>query len=327
MEKTRKIKPHIVAVVAIFLLGSTLMNPARATGSMNLLDLLLPPLFALALLLFFAWIYNKHPDLDFFEILNRRLGKVFGRLATLVFCIFAIFTATITAADFAHEISLHALQRVPPLLIVVLVMLLALYLTSKGGATMARISVLLLVAVLGIITVIIALSAHNYVWANLTSIGRIRENSNLVSRIILYGQMIIPFMLLPFIMREENERHCIRSSCLVGYGGGILLIVVMSFHNILILGVDAYASVHYPTVVTAGVIMAGDFLQRLEAFALGISVPLAVIKLSICLCVAAKGMNAIIGKKELVREMREKGIVLPAALVSAVIFVAMIFVL
>jgi len=294
MEKTRKIKPHIVAVVAIFLMGSTLINPARATGNMNLLDLLLPPLLGLILLLFFSWIYNKHPHLDFYEILNKRLGQILGRIVALAVCGFAIYTAIITATDFAHEISLHALQRVPTWLIIALITLLALYLTAKGGATMARISVLLLAVVLGVIFVIIALSAHNYVWENITAITRLRESSTLASRLLLYGQMTIPFVLLPFVMREENERHCVRSSCLIGYGGGIVLILLMSAHNILILGIDAYASAHYPTVLTAGVIMAGDFLQRLEALALGISVPLAVIKLSICLCVAVKGVSAII---------------------------------
>lgn|GEM_PF-5852959 len=275
-------KNYVTAFVAVFMLGSLLRNPPRANDGVSYAIAILSSLFGLVIILAFAQLYKRHPGMDFFTILGQK-RSFFAAVVLLLLSVYAVFVAAAATREFVGEAVLYALPRTSPFLIAALLAVAALYLATKGAEVMGRLAVLVLVVVALVVAVIIALSAHSYDFSAMLS-GERGELLPFTAQILsAFGGIIIPLAVAPNLMRENEGHRDLARGGIIGFFGAAGLIFLAMTHNALVLGANTYAGVRYPTIFTAGLVMAGDFLQRLEALALGLTVPLSMFKMAVCI--------------------------------------------
>jgi spore germination protein (amino acid permease) len=105
---------------------------------------------------------KRFPGLDIPQIYQEVLGKVFGKLIVLLFCIFAIYYAGSTLREFVEMIKTYALPLTPISVIMASFLLTAVIISYFGFECMARISAICFIPIIAGLILILLLASPSY---------------------------------------------------------------------------------------------------------------------------------------------------------------------
>ncbi|MCX8131313.1 MAG: endospore germination permease [Clostridia bacterium] len=293
MRKEQITDKEGICLITIFTMGSTLIlgiggdakNDAWIAGIAGII-------IALPLILIYSRISSLFQGKDLFDILNIVLGKVGGKIVSILYAWYAFHLGALVIRNFGEFINTVAMPETPMLVPMLFLGLVCIAAVKSGVEVMGRLSAYFLPIVIFIILVVNILAIPQF---NISYIKPILGGG--FSPIIKGGfsafsfpfAETILFIGVLFTLKTKKSPYKV-------YFAGILfagtVIVMLTVRNIVILG-DLLGRLYFPSHVAVSRISIGDFLQRIEIAVAFVFVVCALIKSSICLFVASKGVSKI----------------------------------
>ena len=300
-----------IAIIGVFLLGSSVVTgTARAAGRDSWLATLVAMAAALPFLLVYARLCALYPGCSLFEMLEKALGKVPGRL----FCLFCVLSSGLLCAAhiriFMEFVSITALHRTPQILMGLTLALLSVWILRCGVEILGRCaSVFAVVVTLSLLlTVVLLGDVMNP--KNLLPVWTVPEDVLLRDSL---RQLSYPFTQIFFCLafagnlkKTANPRRVF----LLGFAWGGALLLMGALRDLTALGGPTYSAMLYPSYITAAIINIDGFFQRIEALMAANFMLTVLVKLCVLLLAASAGFAKLIGRQA------HRNLLLPLALLA-----------
>lgn len=293
MYKEQITDKEAISLMITFIMGTSLII---GLGGAAKQDAWIAGLLGIGMALPCFWLYSRllacFPGRDLFDILELALGKVGGRLVTLLFTWYAFHLGALVLRNFGEFVNTVAMPETPlfvPLLSIGLVSICA---ARSGVEAQARVSATLLPVVLVVLGTVLLLGIHQMNISNLKPI--LEEGWGPVFK-GAYAAFAFPFaetIVLTGIfsaLKTPKSTYKVYFSSLLLSG---IIIGLITLRNITILG-QFLGNPYFPSYMAVSRISVGNFLQRIEVTVAVVFMLGVFIKSSVCLLVASKGVAKI----------------------------------
>ncbi|HZK34338.1 MAG TPA: endospore germination permease, partial [Bacillota bacterium] len=249
--------------LAVLSIPSIVAEPAGIDGLLSVFAGGIVSLLLAGVIIVLSSRFPNHTIIEYMQIiLGKTLGKLFG-------CIIALYTLVVAAVilrGFADAMKVLLLPKTPLEFMMIAMLVTVIYQIQGGVSTIAKISEVFILPIIGVIVVLIVFSlpkVEMFRFRAILSSGLkpiILGTTSIIYAYLGYG--ILAF-LLPF-MKDKNK--------LLKYGSiGVLVPTLiytgLVFVSIGISGPKSVADLVYPTVQLARGIMAnGTFIERFDIF-------------------------------------------------------------
>lgn len=282
---------QLICLLFMFFFGSTaIMGMGPNVEQDSWIVILLSAVFALPFILIFGRLRSLYPELDFFEILERLFGPFFGRLFTLMMVWYSFHLCALVLRNFSEFNAVSVMPETPQLPLMLMMLIVTVYLAKSGIETMGKWAVLTMPIIIMVVFLTIVLSLNKM---DFTRILPIMNHD--IGKIVSSAFPFTSFPLLESVVfvcafqGSSREGGPYRGYLIaLALSTGALLCVEL--RNTFVLGTPILDSEHFPSYISAKVIQMGRLVSRLEGsismnFILG-----GVVKISVCLLAASKGL-------------------------------------
>ncbi len=302
---------QLVCLLFMFLFGSTaIMGMGPNVEQDSWISIILSALFSVPFVLLFGRLRSLYPNRSFFEVLDQLFGPLFGGLFTLLMTWYSLHLCALVLRNFSEFIVISVMPETPQLPLMLMMLAVMVYLTKSGIETMGKWAALTMPVIVLVVILTILLSLNNMEFSRILPVMG-HDFSKIVAS-------AFPFLSFPFL--EIVVFVCAFQGCgrqggayrgyLIALAIAFLALLFVELRNILLLGFPLLDSSHFPSYVAAKAIKLGKLISRLEGsismnFILG-----GVIKTSVCLLAATKGIA------HLFQLERPAGLLLPIGLLA-----------
>lgn len=290
MRKEQITDREAFCLLFLFISGSTLILGIGAEAKNDAwMSAIVGALLVLPMISIYARIISLFPGKDLFEIVECVLGKVLGKIVSLIYIWYAFHLGAMVIRNFGAFIKTVAMPETPIRVSLLGLGLLCIYVVKSGVEVMARFSTYLFPLVVVIIVVVQLLAIPSFEPEFLKPI----LGNGLVP--ILkggYSAFTFPFaetILLTgafFSLKNKKSPYKVYFPALLFT---CLLIVALIIRNIMILG-GTISFAYFPSHEAVSRIHVGDFIQRIELTVALVFMVGVFIKSALCLLVASRGV-------------------------------------
>ncbi|ERJ13290.1 GerAB/ArcD/ProY family transporter [Haloplasma contractile] len=311
MQKELITSKQGISIMILFLFGSTVVVGSGGDAKQDAwIAIILGFFFSLP----FIWLYGKiletFPGKDLFEVIIEVFGLSFGKLIILLFSWYAIHLGALVVRNFTEFIHIVSLTSTPQYVIAAFMGLISIYMVKSGVEVMGRWASFMLPFILIIIYINIGLLIKDMNWLNLKPVlydgfkPLIKPSFSVFS--FPFAETVLFTAVLSSLKLKQNTSYgkVFFISALIG---GVTILLA-TLRNLLILGSHTTEVLFFPSFTANKIINIGDILERVEISISMVFLLSGLIKLSICLLVASKGVSKLFNFKEI------KDIVTPVAL-------------
>lgn len=277
--------------------GGLVFGVGGDTGRDAWITLILSFLTSVPLLLIYIRILSLFPQMDFYDIIRLVLGKWVGGFLLLLFVLYALWQGAFCLRSVSEFFIQTTLPNPPWLLLPAVFLLAAIMLLRQGGLVQGKWGVAAVTVMSVVFLLTLAAAFKDFRYGGLLPL--LRKEPQTMFRGI-YETASVPFLegvlFLPFLSREGRGVH--RGKVLLGgsaAAGGFLLLITL--HNILLLGESMLDRVYFPFFSASKVLTVGQFLTRLETAVFLCIIFAGLIRLSLCLSAAQNGLSGLMGGK------------------------------
>ncbi len=207
---------------------------------------------------------RRFPAQTFIQYLPAILGKIPGKLAGLIYILSWWLMTPLIIREIVELIRLF-LPFTPPIVIVLLMAMLAIYAMRKGFEVYARTAELFVLIMILLIILILGLNFSNFAWRELTPVLANGFGPVLKSLWIQvpYALETILFMALwlPCLNRRQEGRRAV----LLGMPAAGIFLAVFVAANIAFSGIALTSRMIFPVFYMSRYIFIGNFLMGMEA--------------------------------------------------------------
>lgn len=277
--------------IVLFNFGSSVvMGISTSVKQDTLLSILLATLVAVPLFLMYARILKLFPQKGLFEISETLFGKAGGILVTLLFVWYSIHLAALVLRNFSEFTQSSSMLETPQLPIMILMLLTTIYLARSNIHAIGKWSV---VAFFLVLIVVLATFTTSLRQINIDDILPILEHPPaLIAQTgfqifsFPYAESVIFLCLGSSFSKQKPKKIFLRSLVLI-----FIIFLLVFTRNLVLLGQKMMEISFFPSYVTARIIEIGDFLARIEGLISSNFLLAGIVKISVCLLVAAKGLT------------------------------------
>ncbi len=299
MGKEQITMKHGASMVALFVIGSSLVLGISNNSKQ---DAWISVLIAFAAMLPIIYIYSRilsrYPGMHVFDICIAVFGKIIGRVVIVLLVWYAVHLGALVMRNFSEFIHITAFNQMPQTVSLLAFAVLLIWATRSGVETLGRYSSVALPVLLVVVGLTVVLLIKDMKLDNLLPIG---ENLPQVPR-DAFNNFSFPFAEVVLFLAVFNT---LKTGDKPGkawlYGllvGGAALLFGGAFRNVLVLGYPAVTDMTFPSYGATSVIIAGGFLSRIEAV-VGANILMAgLVKVSVCLMAASRGVATLIGESD-----------------------------
>jgi len=288
-----------IVLVTLSIVASTIVLPTALEAGRDLwIAILVSIIMSIPVVMLYAKILYLNYGKDIFDILEDNLGKFLGKVIGLLYTWIAFFIGTLVLRDLGEFITTVSLTETPKSVPMIIFAFLSVWAVKEGIELLGRwgeffITFFMIMSGIAIIFLI-------PLW-ELRHIEPILANGMKPILKGAYSTFTFPFaetILFTMVFEKLKGKKSYRKIFLVGLilGGGMMLIT--SFSEIMVLGINNYERAFFPAYITVSRVNIGDFLQRLEIIVAFVFLIGLFIKLSICILAACKGITKILGYKD-----------------------------
>ena len=285
-----------VCILCMFMFGSSvILGVSSAAAQDSWISLLMTPLLTLPMLLVYARIISLFPEKDFFEIVEIVLGKIAGKFIIFLMAWYALHLGALVLRNFSEFIKISFMGETPELATMIAMTLVVIYMMYSGIETMGKWSLVMLPVVVFVVILTTFLAINKMDITNLMPVMEHRFGTLAKGSYKLftfpYAETVLFLCLAGSMKKTANPYKIYIYGILVGTA--LLFLVVM--RNILLMGPDVLGAEAFPSYVAVRIISIGDFIARIEG-SIAMNLILAgIIKISVCLLAATKGVASIFG--------------------------------
>ncbi len=285
-----------ICILVMFMFGSSvILGVSSGAAQDSWICVLLAPFMALPMVLIYARMIKLFPEKDFFEIVEFVLGKIAGKIIILLMSWYGLHLCAMVLRNFAEFVGTSYLIETPQLVTLITMILLVVYMLYSGVATMGKWCLVMLPIVVFVVILTALLSAEKIDFTNLMpvmehSAGTIAKSTYRIFS-FPYAETVLFLTLASSVKKTDNPYKIYVSAIFIITV--ILLLVVL--RNILLMGSAVLSVEAFPAYVAVKIISIGDFIARMEG-SIAMNLILAgIIKISVCLFAATKGMARLFG--------------------------------
>lgn len=290
---------QIFSIMVLFVIGSSLIVGVAPHVS---IDKWISILIALAAALPTNVIYLKllslFPDKSLFDVLVIVLGKWVGTLFVLVYTWYAFHLGSLVLRNFGEFVNMMAMPETPMIIPILMMGFCCIWIVKEGVEVLGRSAFFLLPIIVVIIVIVQFLCIPQSTIEFLTPVLADGWSSVLEGAFSTFAFPFAETVLISAIIFCPQNKKVPYKHFLGGLIVGALIILAVSFRNVLVLGATLHQNPYFPSYLAVGRIRIGDFLQRIEVTVSIVFVICAFIKIGICLMVASKGVQKLAGLKD-----------------------------
>ncbi len=304
-------KKHVTSIIMMFIVGSSVVMGVNSEAQQDSwLSLILAAAGTIPILLVYARIIRLNPGKDIFEILEFLMGKVIGKAVIALMSWYALHLAAMVLRNFSEFIQISAMPETPQLPIMILMILVTAYMARSGIEALGRWSLATVPLVLFVVVMTVLLSLNKMHFTHIQPVmdhpfGQIASASFTIFT-FPFAETVLLLGVAGAIKKEDSPYKLYVGASLLG----ALVLLIVLVRNIELLGAPMMGAEYFPSYVAARVINLGDFLSRIE-ITIGMNLILAgIVKISLCLLTATKGVARLFGVNDYRR------LVMPMALMT-----------
>jgi spore germination protein len=207
-----------------------------------------------------------YPRKDAPQIILAVAGKWLGRVILIPLMVFFIVYAGLSARIFAQVIRVFLLESTPMVVTVLFMVIVVIYLLSKGVYTIGAVLDILFPLYIIILMFLIIISASQIDPSNIRPI-LFRNTSNTVKAIIPGFNHFTGYAMVAYFMCYTQEKKPAIKAYILGLGIPIFFYVALTIICIMVFDVGSLGVTFYPTLGLAkSVEFQSGILDRLESF-------------------------------------------------------------
>lgn len=297
MLKERIIDKEAICLLISFLIGSTLIIGIGGSSKNDAwLASIAGFVMAVPVLLIYSRILSLHPGRDLFDILTLVLGKVAGKMVTVVYIIYAFHLGTLVLRNFGEFINTVAMPETPMMIPLAAMGAVCIIAARLGVEVLGRTTTYFLPAIFFILIVVQLLALPQL---HLNYLKPVLGNG--IEPIIKDGFSAFAFPFAETVVcmgafgALKNQKSP-KKVYLLGLLIAAAIITITTVRNIAVLGnmLDGY---YFPSYEAVSRISIGSAIERIEVTVSFVFVFGVFIKTSVCLLVAGKGLEKLFNLK------------------------------
>ena len=302
MRQYKQLGPQqFAALVFHFTIGSTILIIPSALANAAKQDAWLSALIGVIVGLLLVCLYNilegMHPELNIVEYSEQILGKWLGKAVSLLFCLFALLTASLVLRNLGDFITIEMLPTTPIEAIHVPMLLVAVIAVRLDLETLGRAAEIFFLVVIVIFILTVTLILPHATLHNIQPIlGQGIKPVLLGSTIIMgipYFELVLLLMLFPYVNNVKGAKK----SFLFGTALSGFCLTLITLACLIGLSPIITELVLYPTFYVVKKINVADFIQRVEAGLAVLWFISVFFKLAICFFAAVISLSHTLNLK------------------------------
>ena len=296
MQKEMISMRQAVCIIVLFLFGSSLiMGVSSKAAQDSWISLLLAPVLAIPMILIYARIMKAFPEKDFFEIAEMLLGKIAGKIVIALMTWYAIHLCALVLRNFSEFIEIAVMPETPQLPITIAMILVVVYMAKSGIETLGKWSIFMLPVTVLVVILTVLLSINKMDFTNIMPImehdfGAIVSGSYQLFT-FPYAETVLFLCIACAINKNDSPYKLYMYPILIG----TVMLLFVILRNNFILGPALVGAEYFPSYTAVRVINIGDFFARVEGSIAMNFILAGIIKLTVCLMAASKGIARLFG--------------------------------
>jgi spore germination protein KB len=290
MKKEIITQKQAVSMIALCAVGSSLVLGLSRNSKQ---DAWMAVLIAIAAVMPFLYIYarlmRRYPGKNIFDICIEVFGRTFGKIVIAFFAWYAFHLGSLVFRDFSEFIQITAFNEMPQTISLLCLAVLVIWVVRGGPETLGRWASFALPVLIAIVAATFLLLIKDMHLNYLLPVG---EHLNEVPR-DAFDDFAYPFAetalflsVLNTLKPGDRPGRAWLSGILIA---GAVLLFGMFFRNALVLGFPLLGNVYFPSYNAVSIIIAGNFLSRIEGVVGANLLISGFVKISVCLMTVSKG--------------------------------------
>lgn len=317
MQKAIMSMRQNICVMVLFLVGSSaIMGGSWGVGQDAWIALLIALPFGSIIALAYARIIHLYPQMDLYDITQAVFGKIMGKVIVALMSWYAIHLGVILIRLLSEFINIVALQETPQFPMMIMILVVTGYMAFSGIETVGKLAIIAFPLYLLINLYTMTLSVTDIKFSNVLPVMEHSINALLMASLKIFTTTFAGIVIFLFFADSVKKKNNPYKIYLYSIFISALLLLAMFFLSVMVLGVPMLEKAYFPFYTAVRTINMGEFLSRIELmvfynFLLGV-----ILKISVCLLAAKKGLQKVFN-------IKNKGRVL--AIVSLLILVIGMF--
>lgn len=288
-----------VCILIIFIMGSTLLVGTGVEAKNDVwISILIGITMAIPMVLIYARILSLFKGMDLYDIVQIIFGKIIGKIIILLYSWYAFHLGSLILRNFGEFINTVAMPETPILVPIFFLGILCIMIVRDGVEVLGRSARYFIT---GIIIMILIVGLLALPELNFHYIKPVLYNGFKPVIKGAFTAFSFPFaetVLLTTVLFALQPKKSAYKVYIYGLLFGGVVVLYISVRNIFILSADVVGIQYFASHVAVSRIRIGDFIQRIEVTVAIVFVICAVIKASVCLYAAGKGVSKIFGLKD-----------------------------
>ncbi|MDU7337696.1 MAG: endospore germination permease [Clostridium sp.] len=296
MKQERIANRQLFSMVTLFVIGSSLII---GVATQVTVDKWIAILVALPAAIPTLWLYMKllsiYPGKNLFDIFVLVFGKWIGQFFVLLYTWYAFHLGSMVLRNFGEFVKMMAMPETPMMVPLIFMAISCIWIVREGIEVLGRSAFFLLPIMVLIILIVQFLCIPQLNPEFITPILADGWKPVLEGAFSTYTFPFAETVLIATIFCCPVNKKVPYKPFLGGFLAGVVIILAVTFRNILVLGAVQEMGLYFPSYIAVGRIRIGDFLQRIEVTVSIVFVVGAFIKISVCLLATCMGIKKLAG--------------------------------
>lgn len=282
---------QMIMIMVMFIFGSSVVfGVSNQLGQNSWITVLAAPLMFLPFLLIFSRISKLFPEKNIYDISDELLGAFGGKVVNLLITWYALHLGAMVLRNFSEFAKISSMTETPSFPIMLLMAIVTTYMAISGIETFGKwiIPALFLVLIIVILTIVLSLERMeftNFLPFLNTGVYDVMSSSYKLVTFPL-AETVLFLTLMDSVKSEESPFKTFSFG--IAIGSCFLLAIVL--RNIAVLGSYNMNLTNFPSFSAAKIARLGNFLERIESSISYNFIFAGVVKISVCILAASKGI-------------------------------------
>jgi spore germination protein KB len=262
-------------LITLFTIGTSILVIPSSLAAIAKQDAWVVPIVATGIgwliIRLFIKIGDTFPTMNLVEINELVFGKWIAMVVNILFVFFSLHTSAQVLYYVGNFLTTEIMAETPIEVINILFMVIIVMGVRLGLETLARTAEIFIPWVFLLYAIFLFSVSPQSQLKRMEPILEAGLHPIIHATLIYLSYSCLPLVvMLVFFPKELNARKDIQKSFSVGFIGGSILMIILTFVTILVLGPEFTARQAYSVYVLAKGINIANFLQRIEAIIAGI---------------------------------------------------------
>lgn len=280
----------------LFTLGGGLIITSGGAAGDGWISVLAACAVTLISVVLYVSLIKKYPGKTFFEICGASFGPFIGRVAVIIFMLYAVAVGGSSAGGYAGFIRSSVMESTPRPVILFVFCTVCVYIAVAGTSNITRLALALLPPALLISVLTFAATYNRLSFSNLlpvmyNGIAPVAQNALYAYALPFSGVLFLIPVYTAMQARKKRGRLFIVSVAAAG-----IILAAVTARNLAILGGDALKILKYPSYYALSAMGGDSLFERSELILVVYYTVTDLFKTAVCAFFAASGLNFLFFK-------------------------------